>query len=598
MSTGHVRLARITLFLVTCLYALQAAAAYSMAMGYTPKYPDDFEHFDYADPHALKGGDLVLEGYPTFDSLNPFLLKGVPASDIGTLVFETLLESSLDEPFSVYGLLANDFYLADDKLSATYHIDPRARFSNGEPVLAKDVKFSFDTLTSKDAHPQFRIYFSDVDSVDVLDRLTVRFNFKRVNPELHLVIGGVPVFSEAWLGGGSFTETSDREPISSGPYVVDEYQVGKLVRYRRNPDYWARDLPVRKGLYNFDTITFKYYKDRVIALKAFQAGEFDFFQENTSKRWARDHEGGRYATGELLKDELPHSNNAGMQGIVFNTRRDKFRDVRVRRAISLAFDFAWSNRYLFYDQYVQSDSYFTNSEMASRGLPEGDELALLEQYRDQLPESVFTQEWTPPDTTQPGALRRNLLEARDLLKEAGWTIQDGRLRNEAGEALDIHVMLVSPAFERILAPYAHNLKKLGIEMTYRVIDSSLYIKRAETFEFDMMVAWLQGSQSPGNELKAYYSSESADTRGSRNLFGVKDPVVDALIDKIISADDRRSMIIATRAMDRVLLHGEYLVPNWYTNVHRIAYRDIFGRPEQLPLYYKVDTYMMKTWWMR
>jgi len=591
----------ISQFLVILTVLMNPSAAFavpSMAMGYEPKYSPDFERFDYTSPRALKGGTLVLSGLGTFDSLNPFLLKGISASGLGVLVFESLLEKSLDEPFSEYGLLADDFYLADDGLSVIFHLNPKARFSNGKPVRAEDVKFSFDILLSKAAHPQFRLYYGDVESVEVLDELTVRFNFKRKNPELHLIVGEVSIFSKDWLGSKTFAETDDIPPISSGPYVVDRYDRGKNIYYKRNPDYWAADLPVRKGMYNFDRVTYKYYKDSTIALEAFKAGEFDFFFENYSKRWARSHVGPKYDSGEILKTELKHSNNAGMQGFAINTRREKFQDVRVRRALSLAYDFAWANNHLFYNQYVRCDSYFSNSELAATGLPEGEELELLNKYRDQLPIELFTQVWQPPSTDRKGALRENLIKARDLLAEAGWTIKKGVLKNNTDEVFKIDVLLSQKGFDRIVAPYARNLKKLGIDMNYRTVDSSLYKHRIDTFDFDMVVASFPASMSPGNELKNMFDSRSAPTIGSRNLPGIESPVVDALIDEVIDADNRHHLVIAARALDRVLLFGEYLVPNWYIDKHRIAYRDLFYFPETLPLYYEPMSVLIKTWWMK
>ena len=596
------QIGRIGLYALLCVAVLQwsvpAQAVSSMAMGYTPKYADNFKHFDYVNPDAKKGGALTLSAFGTFDSLNPFLLKGISAAGLGELVFESLLEKSLDEPFSMYGLLADDFSLAEDGLSATFHLNPKARFSNGKPVLAEDVKFSFDMLMSKQAHPQYRIYYGDVDRVEVLDERTVRFVFKQKNPELHLIVGEIPVFSRDWLQGKTFKDAAEIKPVASGPYVVDKYEIGKYIHYKRNPDYWAKDLPVRKGMYNFDRIVFKYYKDTTIALEAFKAGEFDFFYENYSKRWARDHVGPKYESGEIIKKELPHSNNAGMQGFAINTRRDKFRDVRVRKALSLAFDFAWSNKHLFYNQYVRAYSYFSNSELASSGLPQGDELALLKKYRDQLPERVFTEVWRPPSTDEPGALRRNLIQARDLLREAGWTVQDGVLKNAKGEPFVINVLLIQKGFERIFAPYAKNLAKLGIKLDYRTVDASLYERRAKSFDFDMMVTSFPASMSPGNELRNMFSSEAADTEGSRNYPGIKDPVVDALIGEVINSPNRKRLVTAAHALDRVLLHGEYLVPNWFINKHRIAYRDIFGIPDTLPLYYEPDSWLLKSWWMK
>ena len=581
-----------------CLFLLQisrAGAVPAMGMGYEPKYPPGFSHFDYVNPGAQKGGEITLYGLGSFDSLNPYLLKGISAEGLGTLVFESLLEKSLDEPFSMYGLIADDFYLADDGLSVTFHINPAARFSNGKPITAEDVKFSFDTLMSKEAHPQFRVYYGDVESAEVIDDLTVRFHFSNLNRELHMIVGEIPIFSRDWLGSDSFDKVDDVPPISSGPYIVDGYERGRYIRYRRNPDYWAQDLPVRKGMYNFDKVTYKYYKDSTIALEAFKAGEFDFFFENYSKRWARSHVGPKYDSGEILKTELAHSNNAGMQGFAFNLRREKFQDVRVRRALTLAFDFEWSNNQLFYNQYERCHSYFSNSELASSGLPRGKELELLAAFRDQLPASVFDQEWYPPTTGAEVTLRDNLKLARDLLAEAGWTVQDGVLKNEQGEPFVIDVLLVQKGFDRIFAPYAHNLAKLGIDMNYRTVDDSLYKRRLDKFEFDMVVTSFPQSVSPGNELMNMFHSQAAGMEGSRNLPGISDPVVDALIEKIINAEDREELIIAAHALDRVLLHGEYLMPNWYIDTHRIAYRDKFVWPETLPLYFEPVSWLLKTW---
>ncbi len=589
-------LKKLTVFsMLLLLRVAEASAVPAMGMGYEPKYPADYKHFDYVSPDAVKGGGIDLYGLGTFDSLNPYLLKGLSAEGLGTLVFESLLEKSLDEPFSMYGLIAEDFYLAEDELSVTFHINPAARFSNGVQVTAEDVKFSFDTLMSKAAHPQYRVYFGDVESAEVIDELTVRFHFRNRNRELHMIVGEIPIFSREWLGSEPFDEVDDVPPIASGPYVVDAYERGRFIRYRRNPDYWARNLPVRRGMYNFDTVTYKYYKDSTIALEAFKAGEFDFFSENYSKRWARSHVGPKYASGEILKAELSHSNNAGMQGFAINTRRDKFKDVRVRRALTLAFDFEWANRQLFYQQYERCYSYFSNSQLASAGLPRGDELALLNEYRDQLPTSVFEREWRPPTTRGETTLRDNLAQARDLLAEAGWTVQDGALKNEQGEAFVINVLLVQKGFGRILAAYAHQLKKLGIEMNYRTVDDSLYKRRLDQFEFDMVVTSFPQSVSPGNELMNLFHSQAAEMNGSRNLPGIADPVVDDLITKILNAYDRQQLVAAAHALDRVLLHGEYLVPNWYIDKHRIAYRDKFNMPEVLPLYYEPVSWLLKTW---
>lgn len=581
---------------------LPAHAAPSMALGYTPKYPVGFTHFEYVRPDAPKGGDVALLGRGNFDSFNPFILRGVPAAGLGEFVFESLMVSSLDEPFSAYALLAQDVELAADKLSVTFKLDPRAKFSNGKPVLAEDVKFSFDTLVSKKAHPRFRFYWADVKRVVVGSARSVRFEFKRINPELHLVMAtSLPIFSRDWVGDTSFDKLATAMPIGSGPYKIEAYDLGKRITYVRRPDYWASNLNTRRGMFNFERVVFKYYKDDTVMLEAFKKGEFDFNHEYSSKMWARDYVGPKFRSGQIVKVELPHRNNAGMQGFVFNLRRPIFQDKRVRRAISLAFDFEWSNRNLFYNQYSRCYSFFSNSELASTGLPQGEELALLAPYRKQLPESVFKEEWKPPSTAAPGSLRENLKQAMQLLAEAGWSLKDGMLQNAKGVPFEFEVMLTSVqgrGFERILAPFARNLEKLGIRIRYRSVDTALYKRREETFDFDMVVSSFPSSQSPGNELLSVLHSSSAKQEGSDNIVGIQDPVVDALIEKIIQAPDRKRLITAARALDRVLLHGEYIVPNWYIATHRVAYWDKFGMPEKRPLYYEADPWMHMTWWKK
>ncbi|PCI06836.1 MAG: ABC transporter substrate-binding protein [Gammaproteobacteria bacterium] len=585
-------------FFILFFLPMTSHAVSAMGMGYEPKYSEHYKHFDYVNPAAPKQGKLTLMGLGTFDSLNPYLLKGISADGLSVLVFESLLEKSLDEPFSEYGLIADDFYLAKDELSVTFHINPLAKFSNGDAITAEDVKYSFDTLMSKAAHPQFRVYYADVKSAVIIDQLTVRFNFKNKNRELHMIVGEIPIFSKKWAGDQDFEKLSDSRPIASGPYVVDKYSRGKSIKYIKNQDYWAKNLPVRHGMFNFDEVTYKYYKDSTIALEAFKAGEFDFFFENYSKRWARSHNGPRYASGEIYKTELTHKNNAGMQGFAFNTRLEKFRDVRVRRALSLAYDFEWANEKLFYNQYVRAGSYFSNSELAAQGLPTGKERILLEKYRHQLPDDIFTKFWEPATTVAPDSLRKNLIQARDLLTEAGWTVHNGVLKNQQGDIFTLDILLVQNGFDRIVAPYAHNLKKLGIETNYRKVDASLYKRRLDTFEFDMVVTSFSSSISPGNELMNMFHSRSAQLKGSNNLPGINDPVVDELVLKIIQAEDREQLVIASRALDRVLVQGEYLVPNWFINVHRVAYWNKFGIPDGHPLYYEPVSWLLKSWWIK
>lgn len=575
-----------------------AAAAPSQALGYKPAYPPGFDHFHYVNPAAPKGGAVTISSIGSFDTLNPFTLKGMADEQLTQLVFESLMEPSLDEPYSQYGLLADDVEEAPDGMSVTFHLNPKARFSDGTPVTAADVVFSFNTLKSKQAKPQFRFYYADILRARALNSHTVRFYFARRNPELPMIAGQFPIFSRHWVGKALFGQLALKPPIASGPYVVGKYRFGKYITYRRNPDYWARDLNVRRGMYNFDRITVKYYRDSTVALEGFKADDFDFMAVYNSKQWARDYVGKKFDEGLIKKAELVQHNDAGMQGFVFNLRRSLFQDRRVRRAIDLAFDFQWANRMLFYGQYKRCYSYFSNSDLAASGIPHGAELKLLEPYRKLLPPKLFTTPWTPPTTAPPHSLRDNLKKAKALLEAAGWHYRDGALRNASGQPFVFGILLSEGGFERIVAPFARNLAILGIQVNYRVLDPAVYQRRVNDFDFDMLVQVLPESQSPGNELTGMFTSAAADQEGTRNLMGLKNPVVDALVNKVIYAKDRAHLVTAVHALDRVLLYGEYVVPNWFIAKHRIAYWNRFGMPKILPLYYQPASWMLATWWSR
>lgn len=583
-----------------CAYLFNGSvmAAPSAALGYTPKYPANFRHFDYVNPNAPKGGELRLSVMGNYDGLNPYLLKGIAAEGVGGLVVETLMEQAWDEPYSLYPLLAEDIDLAKDRLSVSFRLNKKARFSDGSPVTAQDVKFSFDTLKSDQAHPMFRFYWSDIKRAVAVDTHTVRFEFARVNPELYLLSAQIPVFSQQWVGTRAFDKVVNETPVGSGPYVVDRFDLGKNIHYRRDPNYWGKDLPSRRGMFNFDRISYKYYLDSTAQLEAFKAGEYDFSSVTSSKQWAREYQGAKFTSGQIKREELKHRNNAGMQGFIFNTRNDLFKDWRVRRAIALAFDFEWSNDQLFFNQYTRIHSYFSNSELASSGLPKGDELKLLEPYRSKLPARVFNEVWQAPSTRPPNSLRANLLKAKGLLEEAGWRVKAGVLQNAQGKKFEFEFLLAQGEFERILAPFSKNLEKLGIRMRYRTVDVALYKERRDNRNFDMMVESVGQSQSPGNEQINYWHSSSADQKGSDNLIGIKDPVVDALIDKVIYAPDRGALITAVHALDRVLLHGDYMVPNWYIATHRVAYVHTLMYPKTAPLYYEATAWAIKTWWKK
>jgi microcin C transport system substrate-binding protein len=573
-------------------------ADHGISLDSTPKYPPGFTRFEYVSDKARVGGTLTLHAVGAFDKLNPFTFKGIAPEWLNTLALETLTVASLDEPFARYGLLAKEIQIAADGLSVLYVLRPEARFADGTPVMAEDVRFSFDLLRSEQAHPFYRTYWKDIQAVEVVDPHRVRFRFAVHNRELPLITGDMPVLSKAFFARNSFQDNRT-VPLGSGPYRVEQHDMGKHITYRRRDDYWGANLPVRKGQFNFDRITVKYFRDPVVALEGFKAGEFDFMPVNNSKEWARDYDGERFISGQIRKEELPHQNGAGMQGFVFNLRRPVFQDVRVRRAIQLAFDFEWSNQNLFYGQYTRSNSYFSNSELAAQGVPTADEMAMLEPLRARLAPEVFQPPQPAPVTMPaPASLRQNLREASRLLKEAGWQMSaSGMLARPDGSSFTIEMLLISPAFERIMAPFAANLKKLGIVLNYRTVDESLYQRRLDQFDYDMVVTTFAQSQSPGNEQRDYWHSSSAGVPGSRNLIGLKDPAVDALVERIVYAKSRKELVTACRALDRVLIAGAYVVPNFHIPYHRLAYWNRFERPEKLPLYYQPNEWLL-SWWAK
>ena len=587
----------ITLFFSLLIFCPDLHAAHGVSIDGNLKYPPNFAHFDYASPKAVKGGALVMHDLGSFDKMNPFTLKGTPPSGLSELVFETLAQSSLDEPFAAYGLIAQDIELAADGLSVTYTLNPAARFADNSPITAHDVAFSLETLKSDQAHPFYQAYYNDISRAEILGERKVRFHFRQKNRELHMIASQLPIFSKKFYTEHEFNASSMTPPLGSGPYIITEVNQGKSITYKRNPEYWANDLPVRVGMFNFDTITFKYYKDQIVSVEAFKAGEFDFMYINIAKQWARDLKGPKFDEGRIMKETLPHKNNAGMQGFVFNTRKPIFQDRLVRQALTMAFDFEWANQALFFNQYTRADSYFSNSYLAAKGLPSDAELKLLEPFRNQLPAEAFTKPLTPFATPDRKALRNNLRAAKKLLAEAGWQVKDGILQNKKGEPLSFEIMLASPSFERVMAPYVKNLAKLGVQATYRTIDPALYTRLQQRFEFDMTVYVFGQSQSPGNEQRDYWHSSSADREGSRNFIGLKNPVIDQLVDKIIYAESQDKLTAACQALDRVLWYGYYVVPNWYLAKHRVVYWNKFARPDNLPLYYNPFQALM-TWWKK
>jgi microcin C transport system substrate-binding protein len=588
------------LLIASLIHGNSAYAAHAFALYDNPKYPPDFKHFDYVNPDAPKGGELFLanpDRRTSFDKFNPFSLKGVAAAGVSNLMFETLTIGSADEVATMYGLLAEDMQLAQDRMSIIFRLNPKARFNNGEPVTAADVKHSFDTLIAKGA-PQFKSIYADVKQCVVLDQRTVRFDFKAFNRELPLIVGGTPVFSRKWGANTSFDKIQLEPPISTGPYLIDRYDVGRSISYKRDPNYWGNDIPSRKGMFNFGRILYRFYKDDVAKLEAFKAGEFDLVVEYSAKNWARSYIGPKFESGEIVKRTLTHSNGAGMQGFVMNLRRPQFQDVRVRKALALALDYEWMNRQLFYSQYQRIYSYFSNSELAATGLPTEGELKLLEPLRKQLDPAVFGPVPVPPRTDAPHSLRANLLKAKALLKEAGWEYRDGALRNAKGEPFTFEILDDQSALSRIISVYIRNLQKLGIQVNQRTADFALVQKRMEEFDFDMTSIRFPDVTSPGNEMFDRFGSAAADVPGSDNAWGLKDPAVDKLVAALVSANSRAELVAAARALDRVLLHKHVVVTHWYSATHRVAYRDRFGMPEKMPLYYQADPYVISTWWQK
>lgn len=572
----------------------QAAPQHALTLyGEAPKYSDGYQHFEYVNPNAPKGGILRQAGFGSFDSLNPFLNKGVAADEIG-LVYDTLTRHSLDEPFTEYGLLAEKIERAPDNSWVRFHLRPEARFHDGHPVTAEDVVFTFDTLM-KDGAPMYRAYYADVSQAVAEDERRVRFDFKHAgNRELPLILGQLAVLPKHWWEGRDFTKSGMEPPLGSGPYRIASVQPGRSIRYERVKDWWGKDLPANRGFYNFDAVQIDYYRDNTVALEALKAGQFDYWLETSAKNWATAYDVPAVKNGQLVKEEIANNNPTGMQGFVFNIRRPLFQDRRVREALALLFDFEWTNRQLFNGAYTRTRSYFDNSELASRDLPDAAELKILEPLREQIPPEVFSSEFRPPVSDGSGIIRDQQRRAYQLLQEAGWRVEGDRMLDAKGQPVRIEFLLAQADFERILLPYKRNLADLGINLEIRRVDVSQYINRLRSRDFDMMVGGFAQSNSPGNEQREYWHSDSADNPGSRNFIGLKDPAIDRLVDGLIQADTRDSLIAHTRTLDRTLLWGHYVVPNWHIKTWRVAYWNRLAHPKVTPRY-DIGLY---TWWSK
>ncbi|MGE6995520.1 extracellular solute-binding protein [Pseudomonas sp. NPDC047961] len=570
----------------------EAAPQHALTLyGELPKYPSDFSHFEYVNPDAPKGGTLRQAGFGSFDSLNPFINKGVAADDIG-LVYDTLTTNSLDEPFTVYGLLAEKIEKGPNNEWVRFYLRPEAKFHDGEPVEAEDVVFTFETLISKGA-PHYRGYYADVEKAVIEGPRRVRFDFKHAgNRELPLILGQLPVLPKHWWTDKDFATGSMEAPLGSGPYRIERAEAGRSVRYARVEDYWGKNLAVNRGFYNFAHVNIDYYRDNTVALQAFKAGHFDYWLETSAKNWATAYDIEAVKDGRILKEEIANHNPQGMQGFIFNTRRDRLQDPRVREALALLFDFEWTNRQLFNGAYTRTTSYFDNSELASSGLPSEQELSILEPLRGKIPDQVFEKPFELPQTNADGIIRAQQRRAYELLTAAGWKIENDQMVDAKDKPVKLEFLLVQADFERVLLPYKRNLASLGIDLELRRVDVSQYINRLRSRDYDMIVSGFGQSSSPGNEQREYWHSASADNPGSRNYIGLKDPAIDVLVEKLIAADSRDELITRTRALDRVLLAGHYVIPNWHIKTWRVAYWNHLAHPEITPRY---DVALM-TWW--
>ncbi|NJM35493.1 MAG: ABC transporter substrate-binding protein [Rhodomicrobium sp.] len=562
------------------------------------KYPADFKHFDYVNPDAPKGGQLSTIGTGavlTFNSFNMFIVRDDAAQGL-ELLFDSLMERANDEPDAMYGLIAQSAELAGDKRSVTFYLRPEAKFRDGTPVTAEDVAFSIDKLRDPTkAHPRYAGPLRDVEKAEVIDPLTVRFTFKGENlRDLPMIVAIMPILPKAQYAEKDFYASSLEPPVGSGPYEIGDFKPGTYIVYKRRKDYWAADLPVNRGRYNFDEIRYEYYRDRTAGLEAFKAGAYDLREEFTSKSWATEYKIPQVDDGRIKLLTLPDDSPSGAQGWFINTRREKFADRRVRKALDYAFDFEWTNRNLFYGLYKRTDSYFVNSELKATGMPGEAELALLEPFRAQIPPEAFGEPYTPPVSDGSGRDRRQLSMASKLLTEAGWTVNDKGVRvNAKGEPLELELLMEEPGLEKIFGFYIEKLKALGIQAAIRNIDAAQYQVRLKDFQFDLDMSRFVLSPTPGPEIRNYFSSDAAKMKGSQNLPGIANPVVDALTERILQAKSRDDLRTAAHALDRVLRAEHYWVPQWYKAAHNLAFWDRFSRPEVKPKY---DRGVLDTWW--
>jgi microcin C transport system substrate-binding protein len=559
--------------------------------GEAPKYGENFTHFDYVDPDAPKGGMFrtAPPGEATFDSFNPYISKG---NAVSTGAIESLMISSADEPSTMYGLIAETIEWPDDRSWAIFNLDPNAKWHDGKPIIADDVIWSFNTLIEKGI-PAYRFYYASVDKVEKLGERRVKFSFKeKDNKELPLSVASLSIFPKHYWADHDFTKTTLEPPLGSGPYRVKDFESGRYMVQERVENYWAMNHPTQMGMNNFAEIRTEFFRDITALRLALKSGRLDFLDEHQAKAWALEYEIDAVKDGLLVKERVAHQQPQGMQGTVLNTRRELFKDSRVREAIGYAFDFEWANKNLFFSQYTRTDSYFVNTPLAATGLPQGKELEILEEYRGEIPERVFTEKVSVPITDGSGWARGNLRKAFSLLESAGWTVKDQKLVNTKGEQFEFELLLRSQGFIRIMLPWVRNLRRLGMDAKLRLVDNAQWINRVREFDFDAMVIRFPQIENPGNEQRDIWKSDTAEVKGSRNYAGIKSAVVDELVEELILSPDRETVTAYTKALDRLLIFGFYVVPNWYLSADRLLYWNKFSRPI-VPL--KNGT-MTSRWW--
>ncbi len=600
-------------YFLTAVVALQMPAAFSavnLSHGYAHfsqlKYSPSFTHFDWVNPQAPKGGTLKIMALGGFDSLNPYVLKGT--SPINTsdfyqygiselnaplMVGQGVFDPSGDEPASSYGLVAESIQYSDDLSWVVFNLRKKATFHDGQPITAADVEFSYRSLLEH-GHPQYRNYLSEVERVEILGKHKVRFIFKRANnSQLLLNLGDLPVLPKHYWQNRTFAQTSLEPPLGSGPYRISQVKPGHSLTFTRVKNWWGKNLPVNRGKYNFDQVQVEFYRDRHVAFEAFKAGHFDIYIDHQAKNWANNYRFPSIDSGDIIRAEVPHQLPIPTQAIFINTRRPPFDNAQVREALSLLFDFEWANKALFYGAYQRTESYFPNSPYAAKGIPEGAEWLLLAKWREHLPQELFSQPFLAPRTDGRGLPRENISKALKLLQKAGWKLTAQGLRNKNGQKMQLEILLVNPSLERIFQAYVQNLQNFGIDARMRTVDRAQYKQRIDNFDFDLTLLVLSQSLIPGQEQWYYFHSSQAYLKGSKNYAGINNPIVDDLLDAVLSAPNQHELTAAMQALDRVLLWQHYIIPNWYISHHRIAFRNKFNFVRTPPY-----TLGIRSWWYK